>query len=204
MKYKSVIIILAFMLIMTNNIKAIEIDSSSINSDEKKFVPLSEFFYADNQRHTISGGTPLKNSDLKLVPTLLFAGAYTAIFVAQHIGQTQTIWKEMGDFKFLEDIDQDLWVDKCGHVYGGYLTSYVFGETLMEVGLSWEAATVWGGALGLAYTSYVEVLDGFGVNWGFSPSDFYCDVAGSLFYVGQYYIPYLQNFTPQFTYFPAE
>ncbi|MFH1052347.1 MAG: hypothetical protein V1779_15610, partial [bacterium] len=83
-------------------------------------------------------------------------------------------------------------------------TSYLLSETLMECGLSYDAATVWGAALGLSYSSYVEVLDGFGENWGFSPSDFYADVVGAAFFVGQHYFPVLQNLTPKFMYFPAD
>jgi len=35
------------------------------------------------------------------------------------------------------------------------------------------------------------------------PSDFYTDIAGAVFFLGQNYIPYLQNFTPKFMYIPA-
>ncbi len=173
-------------------------------NDPYKFIPLNEFFYADNQRYTISGGLPLKESDLKILPTVLFGAGLTAVFVAQHNWQLQTIWKERGDFKFMEDIKQDFFVDKFGHMYGSYMASYIFSETLMECGLSYDAASLWGAGIGLSYSTYIEILDGFGTNWGFSPSDFYSDVFGAAFFIGQHYIPYLQNFTPKFMYFPAD
>jgi len=173
--------------------------------DSSNFIPLSSFFYADNPRHTITGDIPLKETKLKLLPSLVFAGTYTGIFIAQHIGQLNTIWDTLSPtFKFQEDITQDLWADKCGHFYGAYLTSYVLSESLLEIGMSWESATCWGGVLGLAYSSYVEVLDGFGPKWGFSPSDFYADLIGAGYYVAQHYFPLLQNFTPKFMYFPAD
>lgn len=173
-------------------------------NDSNKFIPLKEFFYADNQRFTISGGLPLKESDLKILPTVLFGAGLTAAFIAQHYWQLQTIWKDRGDFKFMEDIKQDFYVDKFGHLYGSYMASYIFSETLMECGLSYDAANIWGAGIGLSYSSYIEILDGFGTNWGFSPSDFYSDVFGAVFFISQHFIPYLQNFTPKFMYFPAQ
>lgn len=172
--------------------------------DSTNYIPLTFFFYSDNPRHTISGNLPFKESKLKLVPSLIFAGTYTGIFIAQHIGQLNTIWDTLSPtFKFQEDITQDLWADKCGHFYGAYLTSYVFSESLIEIGMSWKAASTWGGILGLTYSTYVEILDGFGPKWGFSPSDFYADLLGASFFVAQYYFPVLQNFTPKFMYYPA-
>ncbi len=181
-----------------------EESKSEVNRDSSIYVPLKNFVYADNVRYTISGSPPLEDTKLKTTPTILFASGLTCVFIAQHIGQLQTIWKEMGDFTFTEDIEQDMWADKCGHFYGSYLASYILSESMMEVGFSWEAATVWGGVLGLSYSTYVEILDGFGENWGFSPSDFYADIAGAVFFIGQHYIPFLQNFTPRFSYIPAE
>jgi len=68
-----------------------------------------------------------------------------------------------------------------------------------------EHTSVWlGGVFGLGYSTYIEILDGYGANWGFSPTDFYCDVAGTAFYIAQYYVPYLQNFTPKFNYIPSK
>ncbi|MFH1052377.1 MAG: hypothetical protein V1779_15760, partial [bacterium] len=160
-------------LFVSNDDDSISSELSGINEDssdkgnKNPYVPLSEFMYGDNQRYTISGGLPLEDSHIKLVPTIIFGAGLTAVFVAQHIGQMNTIWKEQGEFKFQEDIEQDFWADKWGHLYGAYFTSYLLSETLMECGLSYDAATVWGAALGLSYSSYVEVLDGFGENWGF-------------------------------------
>jgi hypothetical protein len=180
------------------------VNNSTLDSNTKPNVPLTEFMYADNQRYTILGDLPLEKSDVKILPTIIFGTVLTSAFVAQHIWQLNTIWKDMGSFKFVEDINQDFFVDKCGHFYGAYMASYVFSETLMECGFSYDAATIWGSSIGLSYSTYIEILDGFGVTWGFSPSDFYSDVLGAAFFVGQHYFPVLQNFTPKFMYFPAD
>jgi len=56
--------------------------------------------------------------------------------------------------------------------------------------------------MSFAYQSYVEILDGFGKGWGFSPSDMYSNALGISYFLGQHYIPFLQNFTPKANYIP--
>lgn len=167
------------------------------------YVKNKDFTYADKQRYTIDGSQPLEFTKIKPIPALLFGVGYTGIFILQHIGQIKTIWKETGKFHFQEDGYYALYSDKAGHFFGTYLSSYVLAETMMTVGFSWEAASIWGAVLGLAYTTYVEINDGFAVNWGFSMSDFYADIAGAGFFIAQYYFPFLQNFTPKFMYLPS-
>ena len=94
--------------------------------------------------------------------------------------------------------------DKAGHVFGAYITSTVFSEGMYASGFDKDWAVISGGAFGLALQTYIEIMDGYGVAWGFSWSDWYADVAGSAFYVAQEYIPFLQNFTPKFMYFPSD
>ena len=48
--------------------------------------------------------------------------------------------------------------------------------------------------------TYIEIGDGFGKNFGFSPSDMASNVAGSSFYLAQHYLPVLQIFSPKYTY----
>ncbi len=167
------------------------------------FVDANQFKYANLQRVTMDGSLPFEDTDINPVPFYVFTGSLTTLFILQHQLQLNTIWKEQGDFKVFEDGQYALYADKAGHLFGTYYTGYLMSEALMMTGLSWEAATVWGGLAGLAYTSYVEILDGYGINWGFSPSDMYMNVAGAAFFIGQYYWPYLQNFTPKFIYMPA-
>jgi len=177
---------------------------SNKNENENKYIPASEFMYADNPRYTISGELPLRETQIKPLKTIAFGAGFSVVFIAQHILQKNTLWDELGKFRVLEDITQDLWSDKTDHFFDAYFASYLLQEVLLECGFSDDASSIWGGILGLTYLNYIEVLDGFGVNWGFSPSDFYANVAGSVYFVGQHYIPFLQNFTPKFTYIPAK
>ncbi|PKL79019.1 MAG: hypothetical protein CVV25_09565 [Ignavibacteriae bacterium HGW-Ignavibacteriae-4] len=65
-------------------------------------------------------------------------------------------------------------------------------------------SNILGATIGLSYQTYIEILDGYGSNFGFSPSDFYADVFGAGFFLAQHYVPFLQNFTPKFMYIPAD
>src|SRR6185295_6085519 len=70
----------------------------------------------------------------------------------------------------------------------------------LGAGFNFEASTWIGGVMGLGVMTYIEIGDGFGKHWGFSPSDMAANVLGSTFYVAQHYVPVLQNFTPKYTY----
>lgn len=170
------------------------------NNDSSNYVTSQKFVYADNQRFTFTGTPALINSKIKPFNVAAILGSYSLIFYVQHSMQQNTIWKEVGPFHIYEDIQYALWVDKFGHFYGGYATSYLLSEMLMLSGTGWETSTLLGGLLGLSYMTYVEVLDGYSKGFGFSPSDFYADVAGAGFFVAQYYLPILQNFSPKFEY----
>lgn len=172
-------------------------------NEESKYIDSSEFYYANTKRFSLTGKLPLKETDINYLNTGLFAGFFTTWFYLQHVGQMETIWDEIGDFHFYEDGKYAMYADKAGHWFGTYYTSYFLKEALILCGFSWDTSTLLGAFLGLSYSTYVEVLDGFGINWGFSPSDFYADLAGFLFFIGQHYWPFLENFTPKFTYIPA-
>jgi len=157
---------------------------------------------ADKPFYHITGAKVEKRAKIKPIPIAIFSATYTGIFILQHIGQNQTIWKNKGSFHFAEDGKYAMYVDKAGHFYGTFLSSYVLSQTLLECGLSYDWSVAVGTFLGIGYTTYVEVLDGFAKDWGFSPTDFYADLFGGLFFFGYSYIPFLQNFTPKFMYFP--
>jgi hypothetical protein len=70
----------------------------------------------------------------------------------------------------------------------------------LGAGFTYEASVVIGTLLGLGVQTYIEIGDGFGKHWGFSPSDMASNLLGAGWYLGQYYLPALQNFMPKYTY----
>lgn len=185
------------MLILANNsLFALE---SLENKIDTAFLT---YKIADKTFYHISDFKIQKGTKIKPIPIITFSAAYTGVFILQHIGQTQTIWKNKSSFHFAEDGEYALYVDKIGHFYGTFLSSYVLSQSLIECGFDYNWSNIIGTALGFGYTAYVEILDGFAKDWGFSPSDFYADISGTIFYLGYSFLPFFQNFTPKFMYFP--
>lgn len=161
------------------------------------------FSYANHPRFTVFGEKPNLNSKLNKTRSIITGSAITTLFVVQHIAQSQTIWAEGSEFTIDEDGAYSLFTDKPGHIISSYDASYIFGEAMLFSGLDKHDAALAGALLGWTYLNYIEVMDGFGENFGFSPTDVYFNTAGSLFYYLQFRIPYLQNFIPKFTFIPA-
>ena len=110
-------------------------------------------------------------------------------------------WKDSrGPFHFEDDWGYAANIDKVGHLVGGYYVSYFTGEGLMLCGFNWRDATIYGALFGFVYETIVEIEDGYSARWGFSFSDLIADVLGRAFYIGQYYYPFLQNFTFKYMY----
>ncbi len=172
--------------------------------DSNQCLSPKEFTFANSPRYTFIGHPPFRENNFQLIPAICFGGIITGIFAAQHIAQMNTIWKEQAEFKFLEDGNYALYVDKFGHFLGAYTSSVLFSEGMYAAGFDKDWSRIGGGTLGLAFQTYIEIMDGYGEQWGFSWSDWYANAIGSSFYIAQEYVPFLQNFTPKFMYFPAD
>lgn len=178
-------------------------ESNKVENDVPR-MNKEDFLYADYYRYTITGKLPPIENNLSTAGYIYTGLGVSALFVGQHIAQSQTIWKEKSEFRIIEDGVYGLYVDKAGHVVSAYLSCYMLGEAMLAADLKENTARLWGGLLGLAYISYIEVMDGYGANFGFSPSDWYFNAAGAGFYLLQTYYPALENVTPKFSYINAE
>ncbi len=168
------------------------------------FVPLSQFTYAGQQRYTLDGSLPRAVTEIKSTNLAILSGLYLGTMVGLHIYQHNAWWKDQRrGFHFEEDWVSALQADKSGHAYGGYMASYLMSEGLMASGFDWNDATLWGAVFGCVYQTYVEVNDGFAKEWGFSPSDWYFDALGPLFFLAQHHVEALQNITPKWQYIPT-
>ena len=122
-----------------------------------------------------------------------------------HIYQANAWWQDQNSkFRVIHDWDYALWVDKVGHFYGAHLLGHAFSAGFEAANMDSEKATIYAAAASLAFQLYVEVEDGFGANWGFSPGDVVFNVLGSSYFLAQYYYPYLKNFQPRASYYPSE
>ena len=163
----------------------------------------SEFSYAGHLRYTIDGSAPLRNSKLNSLTLGITSAAYVGLMVGLHFYQMNTFWADRSSvFTVREDGNYAKDVDKFGHFYGATMVSYFSTEVLQGSGASVESARIWGTLMGLLYQTYVEVEDGYGKNWGFSPTDMYGNVCGASWYLLQFYVPVLQNITEKWMYTP--
>jgi len=106
-------------------------------------------------------------------------------------------------FKFVNDWKYALWLDKIGHAFGTTFIAHGI-SSAMEAGNVPTIPALWIGAAGaFALQLYVEIQDGYGPNWGFSPGDAASDLLGAAYYVAQFYYPYLKNFQFRFSYYPS-
>lgn len=177
-------------------------DNNKVNEYER--IDSMELKFADYKRATISGELPFKETHLKLFPSLAMFGGTAGLFIVQHNYQLNSIWKDKTNFRIIENWDYALYTDKFGHFWSGNFISNLYRDLYQEVGMSKETSIWLGGLTGLSYMTYIEVMDGYGKDWGFEPSDFYFDALGSLFFIAQNYAPVLQNITPKAMYFKPE
>jgi len=165
---------------------------------------IDDFLFSNSKRYTMTGRLPNAETEIRTKEAWILGGAFTVILGGQHYLQATTIYKENTNFRFMEDGAYAYYVDKAGHLYAAYIASYIFSESLITVGFSPKSAGLWGGLMGLGYETYIEIMDGYGKNWGFSMSDYYLNIAGASLFLGQNYIDGLQNFIPKYTYIPAD
>lgn len=129
---------------------------------------------------------------------------YLGVGIGVHIYQRNAWWSsERTSFHFQNDWAYALWLDKVGHFYAATLLAHFFTSGLEAGNMQSEPAAVYGSLAGLAFQLYVEIEDGFGAQWGFSPGDAYADVLGSGYSLAQHYYPFLKNFQFKFSYYPS-
>ncbi|MEI7812959.1 MAG: DUF2279 domain-containing protein [Ignavibacteria bacterium] len=187
----------------TNSVNQLSVADSL--SKSVVYLPQSKFMYSTDRRYMIDGSLPMVNTKIKPVPAAIAGGLYFGTLIVLHQSQKNAWWSgTRRSFHFQEDWTSALQVDKAGHAFGTFLMSYFITEGLTLSGFGWDAANIWGSALGLGYQTYVEVEDGFAKDWGFSPSDFYFDAMGSIFFLAQHYVPVLQYVTPKWQFVPSE
>lgn len=139
-------------------------------------------------------------------PTLYGIGAlYLGAGIGVHIYQSNAWWRDnRTSFHFQNDWPYALWLDKVGHFYAANLLVHTFSAGLEAANFQTEDAMIYGTIAALAFQYYVEVEDGFGANWGFSPGDAIANTLGAGYALAQYYFPYLQNFQFKYSYFPSK
>ncbi|MGL6268110.1 MAG: DUF2279 domain-containing protein, partial [Chitinophagaceae bacterium] len=105
-------------------------------------------------------------------------------------------------FHFFNDWKEWQQMDKAGHAWTSYQISRLSGDMWKWTGINEKKAVWLGGISGVAYTSIIEILDGFSAEWGFSTGDMLMNIAGSGLYVAQQLAWKEQRFQLKMSYFP--
>lgn len=111
-------------------------------------------------------------------------------------------------FHFFDDSQEWKQVDKVGHFYGAYHFSKGASRAFRWAGLSQKQSVFWGAMTGIIVMTPIEILDGFSAEYGASWSDFFVNIGGSMFLLGQHALWNEVRIHPKFSFhrtrFPAQ
>lgn len=134
---------------------------------------------------------------------LVGAGAVVTL-VGAHIYQRDAWWQSgRSFFRFQNDWQYALNIDKIGHTEGGYFEAKIFKSLASWIGFNDRASTFYGSIFGMLYQLYVEIEDGYHSQYGFSPGDAFADIIGASIPIAQEAVPELRNFGIKFSYWPS-
>lgn len=117
---------------------------------------------------------------------ILIAGG-SAIYAGTMIGLYQLWYKNypQSSFHFINDNDEWLQLDKCGHATTAYYLGMVGYESFRWAGVNKRKSAWYGGSVGFVYLTVIEILDGFSAEWGASGGDLLANTFGSASFISQ-------------------
>jgi len=147
---------------------------------------------------------PLK-TDIDYTLLAGVGGLTLGVGIGVQIYQANAWWQDQGStFKFENDWEYALWLDKLGHFYGTALIAHGLSAGFEASNVDLEMSAIYGAIGAFTFETFVEIQDGYGPNWGFSPGDLGADFLGALYTVGQYYYPTLKHIQPRASYYPSK
>jgi len=170
----------------------LELNNEMGNSFQPKLFDLSKYEI-----------DPLKS---KVNYTILagLGALYLGTGIGVHIYQRNAWWKDQRtSFHFQNDWAYALWDDKLGHFFAATLLVHAFSAGLEAANFQTNDAMLYGTITALAFQYYVEIEDGFGAQWGFSPGDAMANTLGAGYAFAQFQFPFLQNFQFKYSYYPS-
>lgn len=88
-------------------------------------------------------------------------------------------------FHYFNDGKAWLQMDKIGHATTAYFGGKIGYDMLRFAGVSEKKALWFGGSVGFAYLSLIEIMDGYSKEWGFSSSDMLANGMGAALFISQ-------------------
>lgn len=112
-----------------------------------------------------------------------------ALWVGSMIALNQTWYANYprSSFHLFDDNGEWNQIDKVGHAWSAYWGAQFSSSLFRWSGVSRKRSAVYGAAMGIAYESVIEILDGYSKKWGFSLGDMAANTSGSLLFASQEY-----------------
>lgn len=106
-------------------------------------------------------------------------------------------------FHWFNDNKEWLQMDKIGHAYSAYHIGQAGYSVLKSCGVKEKKSIFYGGSMGLAYLSIIEILDGFSAEWGASYGDVIANVSGATLFMSQQLLWKDQRVLLKYSYHPT-
>ena len=127
-----------------------------------------------------------------------YAASMTGLYFAWYAGYPQS------SFHFYNDNAEWMLMDKAGHLATAYRVGHIGYDALRIAGLDENRSIWYGGTLGLAFLTTVEVFDGISQGWGFSWGDMAADISGIALYTSQQLLWDEQRVSLKYSFHPTE
>lgn len=182
----------------------VPVEGAGGSGEDYPMLRQEEYTFAGGPRYTLLGKLPYRETHLRPVPAIATATGVAGIIAAIHFYQQDAWWSNRRmDFHFSTDWGYAAQADKFGHMYAGYLASYVGYEMLIASGFRRETAGWLGPLLAVGFQTYIEIEDGFSP-FGFDPTDQYANVFGPLYFSLRNYIGPLEYTAIKLSYWPND
>lgn len=126
----------------------------------------------------------------------------SALYGAALVGLNEVWYKNnpRSSFHFFDDSQEWKQVDKVGHFYGAYHFSLGASRAFRWTGLSEKKSVFWGAMTGILVMTPIEIFDGLSTEYGASLSDFFVNIGGSMFLLGQHALWNETRIHPKFSF----
>ena len=152
-------------------------------------------------RGGVRPSSPPDSSIISASRLAVCGGIFAASGVAVHFARYKPLWNEhFTSFHFHEDFTYAQNQDKLLHFYGGVVGSAISSKALFWSGYSPPEASILGGVTSLAFLTFMKIEDGYINYLGFDRVDELSNLAGAAYPLAQYYVPFLNSFTPKMSF----
>jgi len=140
----------------------------------------------------------------KRLKTMIISGS--VIYSVSMIGLYNLWYKDypQTNFHFFNDNNNWRSMDKMGHAFTTYSVARLGYASFRWTGLSENKAIWFGGLLGFAHASIVEVMDGFSAEWGASYGDLIGNTLGTSLFITQQLLWHDQRIVLKYSYHPTD